>query len=389
GSQGRDLVYRWRAAGPPGFDYLSPAIVEFSGQEAADFYADPELVFRVVHPEDAPLLRSLLGLSVPVSGPAVVRWQHKDGRTMWSEVNQSAVFSANGDLVAVEGIARDVTDRERDRETERRTETQRRREGDRLRENEAFQTKVVHTAARELGSPLTAMGVQVHLLRQRAGVMPQEATHAVDVLARNLDRLTDLVRNILDVTQLRRGVLPMRRQPVEIDRVIAETLASFREDATRRGITIESAIAEDLVVVGDVSRLTRAFFHLVGNAVKFTPADGHVTVQASRRGDTVVVRIKDTGPGIRLEDVPHLFQPFAPLDQAVQSSLAGAGVGLYLTRGLVEEHGGRVWVESAGAGQGSTFVVTLPLAPAGTLVHREARPEAAPAPEDRPLDPAF
>jgi CheY-like chemotaxis protein/anti-sigma regulatory factor (Ser/Thr protein kinase) len=151
--------------------------------------------------------------------------------------------------------------------------------------------------------------------------------------------------------------------------------------ATANGLEIRVATLPAAVVVGDIRRLEQVFFNLIGNALKFTPAGGRVTIEASPSDGAVEIRVVDTGIGIERDFLPHVFDRFRQADTTTTRQHGGLGLGLSIAKQLVEAHKGNVAVRSDGAGQGSTFVVRLPLAPQQPLVDIDrSRRVAAAAP---------
>jgi Amt family ammonium transporter len=193
-------------------------------------------------------------------------------------------------------------------------------------------------------------------------------------------RLLELVSQLLDYTTAEGGGLGLDRRPLSPTAALDEVLAEIRLLATKKGLALQVEIAPDLPQVhADPARFRQICFNLLTNAVKFTPTGGmiRVTVRAvpgwseasgwAGAGDPPVslrfleLSVADTGIGIKSEDLPRLFQQFTQLESAYTKRHAGSGIGLALTRRLVELHGGRVWAESEGEGKGSTFRVLLPV----------------------------
>jgi signal transduction histidine kinase len=201
-----------------------------------------------------------------------------------------------------------------------------------------------------------------------------------------------IIDDLLDLSKVEVGRVQLHRRPVRIGDLIAETVAMIRDQAGKSDLVIESVADESLPsVYVDPSRVRQILTNLLSNAVKFTPHGGRVTISAKLQGPRSEVRgrlqgtdeifaasdighrtsdaktfveiaVTDTGIGIRPEDQPRLFQPFMRLEGSPGTRCEGTGLGLVITRRLVEMHGGRIWVDSEGAGKGSTFAVTLPVA---------------------------
>jgi signal transduction histidine kinase len=166
-----------------------------------------------------------------------------------------------------------------------------------------------------------------------------------------------LIQDLLDVARVAAGRLPDERRPLSPGALVAEAVDLEAAFAASCGIDLRLALARDLPDVWvDRDRLLQVFENLIGNAMKFTPSGGRVAVGAEARNQEVLFWVKDTGTGISAEDLPHVFDRFW---QAAAGAGLGAGLGLSITKGVVESHGGRLWVEST-AGHGSTFYFSIP-----------------------------
>ena len=166
-----------------------------------------------------------------------------------------------------------------------------------------------------------------------------------------------LIQDLLDVTQIEAEKLSLERAALNARRIVADSVDAQVMLASSASLTLELDVAEDLPNLwADKDRLSQVFENLIGNAVKFTPGGGRICVGAAAHDADVLFWVKDAGAGIAPEDVPHLFDRFW---QARKGKRHGAGLGLPIVKGIVEAHGGRVWVEST-LGQGSTFFFTIP-----------------------------
>ena len=168
-----------------------------------------------------------------------------------------------------------------------------------------------------------------------------------------------LIQDLLDVTRMEGGILAIEPAAVETRQVIADCVDAQKELATSASLELRLDLEEDLPDVwADRDRLLQVFENLIGNAIKFTEPGGCIVVGARSRGREVHFWVRDSGSGIADEDVPHLFDRFW---QADNTGRRGTGLGLPIVKGIVEAHGGRIWVEST-KGHGSTFFFTIPTA---------------------------
>ncbi len=225
------------------------------------------------------------------------------------------------------------------------------------------------TVSHELRTPMTAVIGWTHLLR--AGqIAPADTARALEIVERNAQAQVQLIDDLLDVSRIVTGKLRVNLSPTMLVPVVEAALNVVLPAAEAKGVSIERSFEPtDMLISGDAARLQQMIWNLFSNAIKFTPAGGRVVVKLVRRTAHIALSISDNGMGIPAEFLPHVFDRFRQADASITRQHGGLGLGLAIVRHLVELHGGTVAAESAGAGQGATFVVTLPtmLAPARPL----------------------
>ncbi|HLF16621.1 MAG TPA: HAMP domain-containing sensor histidine kinase, partial [Candidatus Thermoplasmatota archaeon] len=237
-------------------------------------------------------------------------------------------------------------------------------EVEKLQEMDAWRRRILNVAAHELRTPLTPIKIQLHLLKMDLAEGNLEDTAGtLEILVRNFDRLNRLVEDILDVARLESGSLRLARAPLDPVRIVSEVVDAYRPVLQRGGVTLETDLQPCPAVDADGQRMGQIVFNLLSNAVKFTPRGGRIEVRLAPDADGVRVEVRDSGRGLRKEDMQKLFQPFTQV--ADEGDVAGAihsgsGLGLYISRSIVEAHGGKIGCESAGPSQGCTFWFTLP-----------------------------
>jgi signal transduction histidine kinase len=237
---------------------------------------------------------------------------------------------------------------------------------------EAIQTReqVIGVVAHDLRNPVNTILMAAELLA-RPGADPERRKEHTERLARAVRRMTRLIDDLMDVQRLDSGPLPIERELLPARDIIIEAVESERPLAAKAGVVIAVELPQDLPdILGDRHRLLQVFDNLVGNAIKFTPRGGQIVVRAVSRGDAVQFSIADNGVGVSEENMPHLFDRFW---QAKTTDRRGAGLGLPIAKGIVEAHGGYIWVDSK-LGVGTTVCFTIPVARPRAL-----RPGAAPA----------
>jgi PAS domain S-box-containing protein len=217
------------------------------------------------------------------------------------------------------------------------------------------------TASHELRTPLNAIVGWVHVLQSGALSDEGQRRQAIDAIDRNARIQTRLIGDLLDVSRLIKGQVSLRVAPVNLRSIVEAAVETLRPTAAAKQIAVEVERGEAVLpVIGDEHRLQQVVWNLVANALKYTPCGGRVTLAPHVDGGRAVVRVTDTGEGIEPSFQPHLFEPFR---QGASSTMrSGLGLGLAIVKRLVDLHGGRIDVHSAGVGQGSTFTVSLPLA---------------------------
>jgi len=222
----------------------------------------------------------------------------------------------------------------------------------------------VSAAAHDLKTPLTTLLGQAQILELRFGRDPALAAHqpAVGRIAREARRLSALVEDLLDASRIEEGKLEVRREPTDLGLVLRQIAERSRPQRER--IIVD--VGDRMTGSYDRRRIEQLVDNLVENGLKYSAEDSPVEVRGWRDGGQVHITVRDHGIGIPASDLPHIFDRFRRASNVDARSYAGIGLGLYICRGIAEEHGGRIWVESA-VGQGSTFHVTLPGATEGKL----------------------
>jgi CheY-like chemotaxis protein/two-component sensor histidine kinase len=204
---------------------------------------------------------------------------------------------------------------------------------------------------------------------------------AVEAIERGATTQAQIVDDLLDMARIVRGQLRLDVRPVEMIPIIEAAVDTVRPAAAARDIEIAMELEPKVgLVAGDPGRLQQVVWNLLTNAIKFTPPGGRAEVRLSRRDEQVEVSVRDTGPGIPTEFLPHLFERFRQADSSTTRAHGGLGLGLAIVRHLVEAHGGAVEAESGGPGQGSTFRVTLPMAQARPRLRESDAPRFTPRP---------
>jgi signal transduction histidine kinase len=230
-----------------------------------------------------------------------------------------------------------------------------------LQEADRRKDEFLAMLAHELRNPLAPIRTAVQLLRLKE-LGESQRTRARDVIERQVEHLVRLIDDLLDVARITRGMITLHREPVLIGAIIARAIETTRPaiDARRHELVLE--LPDELITVeGDKTRLTQMIGNVLHNAAKFTNVGGRIVLKVTREGASAVISVKDTGIGIAQEAMPQIFELFAQVHAKSECSQGGLGIGLALVRRLAEMHGGTVTARSDGPGQGTEFIVRLPL----------------------------
>jgi two-component system phosphate regulon sensor histidine kinase PhoR len=210
----------------------------------------------------------------------------------------------------------------------------------------------------ELRTPLTSIHLLLDGLLSGAARDPA-ANAALEKIAAEVHTLEQMAQELLDLAQIESGKALVRLVPTPVAALVSRTVERLAPQTAHKRQSVKVDVPPDLLALADAEQLSRALGNLLHNAIKFTPAEGAITLRASRREGDVLIEVADTGPGIRPEDLPRVFERFFRGDRARAGS--GTGLGLAVAKHVIEAHGGRLWVESEGRpGRGAIFRFTLP-----------------------------
>ena len=341
----QDLVYRYRLLPTPGFEYVSPAATRIVGYTPEEHYANPALGMEYVHPDDRERLARVLAGAVDPAAPLALRCVRKDGTPIWLEQRSTVVRDGDGRVVAVEGIARDVT-RVRSLQDERET--------------------LMQTVSHDLRTPLHVLVGHAQILMRKGDA---EVRRRAEAILASAGRMTRLIGDLVDAARLEAGHVALRLEPMDLVAFLAgwkERMAgAFALERVR--LEVRDPVP---AVLADPARLDQIVGNLVSNALKYSLPDSEVQVTLSATPKTLRLSVADRGPGIAPEELSRLFERYYRTKSAAQAE--GLGLGLFITRKLVEAHGWRIEVESE-AGKGSVFTVVVPV----TTGARASRSSAA------------
>jgi signal transduction histidine kinase/CheY-like chemotaxis protein len=272
------------------------------------------------------------------------------------QAHLSPVLTEIGEFLGIVTVLRDIT-----REVE----------ADRAK------TDFVSNVSHELRTPLTSIkGYSDLLLFNAAGPLTDQQQHFLKIIQGSADRLTTLINDLLDISRIESGRLKLETQPIQMEKILHSVAEMIRPQCDKKNLCLSMNIEPNVgLVLGDENRLTQVVINLVSNACRYTPEGGNIAIALSSSGDVVRVDVTDTGIGIAPEDQAKVFQRFYRVNTPLVQEIAGTGLGLPISRMLIEMHSGRMWLTSE-VGKGSTFTFILPLYSGAS--DESAEPKAAP-----------
>ena len=287
----------------------------------------------------------------------------KDGRTIHVSLTVSPIRDADGEIIGASKIARDITDKKilEQQAADALEDARRARYQAELasRAKDEFLAMVSH----ELRTPLTSVVGWVRMLRS-GNLTPERIEQALEVIDRNVRSQAQLIEDLLDISRITMGKLRLDVRPVQPAAVINTAVESLRLAADARRIRIQTVLDSHAgPVAGDFERLQQVVWNLLSNAIKFTPKGGRVQVVLERVNSHIEIRVSDTGRGVKPEFLPFIFDRFSQSEPSTTRTHGGLGMGLAISKAIMELHGGTITAHSEGEGKGSTFAISIPIMP--------------------------
>jgi PAS domain S-box-containing protein len=345
------------------------------GAERINGYAADEIIgqhFSKFYPEDA--VRSgwpehELHVAVAQGQFSEEGWRlRKDGSRYWAHVTITALRDQEGRLRGFAKLTQDLSERQTRSAQLPETSHEEMIAAERAARMQAqravrMKDEFLATLSHELRTPLHAILGWVQVLRTAPSPLSdQDVRRTVEVIERNAKAQVQLIEDLLDLSRILGGQVRLDVQRVALIDVIGAAVDSARPAADAKGVRIETILdARRGIVSGDPARLQQVVWNLLTNAIKFTPRDGKIQVLLERVNSHVEITVSDTGVGISEDFLPHVFDRFSQRDSSAGRRYGGLGLGLAITKQLVELHGGTVSAKSAGEGKGAMFIVRIPL----------------------------
>jgi two-component system CheB/CheR fusion protein len=341
--------------------HVNPAYCRIVGY-SRDELLDPAMRVRsVVHPDDRERMLALQAKVIAGESNAFFlekRYVRKDGSIVWVRVSGTARRDAQGRPIQLVRLVEDINDRKlAETELEHLLESERQARAEAERASEA-KSEFLATLSHELRTPLTPVLLTVSLMESNP-TLPEALREDVATIRRNVELESRLISDLLDLTRITRGKLQLDLQDVDLHLIVRSAIDICQREASAK--LVVDLGAKQHIVHGDSTRLQQIFWNLVNNAIKFTGSDGTITVRSTNTEDgRIRVEVSDTGIGIEPDVLPRLFNAFEQGNVRAAQRFAGLGLGLAISKKLVEVHGGTITAHSAGRGRGATFAVELP-----------------------------
>lgn len=319
--------------------FISDRIEELSGYPADSFIGNSLRDYSsIIYPDD----RGIRGKAIKEMMPLETRYEAEyrincaDGKIKWVHENAQGIREPGGNISFIDGVISDITEE---------------------KNAENIKQSFISTVSHELRTPLTAIKGSISLVGDSSlGPLNQEQKKFLDISLNNINRLTRLINDILDIQKMDSGELEYIMVSADINSLVVEVSEIMRFQAQQKGLKIITETDGTLPnVFFDKDKLTQVLTNLMSNAIKFTE-NGFIKVTTKKKGNAAEVSIQDTGYGISEDDMRYLFKPFRQINRKV----GGTGLGLVISRRIIEKHGGKIWAESQ-KGEGSTFRFEIPI----------------------------
>ena len=329
--------------------YVSPAYHRLWGDSAALPQPGPGHWAGRIHPDDEAAVEAVYR-ALASGSPYEIEYRivRPNGTTRWVAERTFAVRDSRDAIYRLAGVVNDISERKANEMV--------------LRDADRRKDEFLAMLAHELRNPLAPIRNAIELLEPSRAPTPQNFEKMREVIGRQVRHLSRLVDDLLDVARITQGKITLRQETVSLAAAIEAAVETVAPALTKKAHTLRTEMPDDsLYIVGDGVRIAQVLGNILSNAVKYTPLEGEILIDVRESDGDVQITVRDNGIGMSAETIPHIFDLFVQSQNSLERSEGGLGIGLPLARTLVELHGGQIHAFSAGAGQGSEFVVRLPL----------------------------
>lgn len=324
----------------PGYitTFINAYAEELLGYPLKKWLTTPKFGIKLIHPEDKErvLAEARKVFDTGAKGLVRFRWRRKDRSYIWVEARYALITDNQGRALGLRGVINDISERMK---------------------LEQRKDNFIATASHELKTPLTSLKVFTQVIKSNPEIKKvAKLSQYLDRMDREVDRLTELVFDLLDLSKIQRGQLSIDKKDISIVELVQDMVQSLQPTLKH---TLRLVSDDDAIVSADAHRLRQVFSNLISNAAKYSPQKKEIRISIQKDGQYVTVGVQDFGIGIAPQYKDHIFQRFFRVFDEADKTFPGLGMGLFISKTIVERHGGQIWVESQ-IQKGSTFFVRLP-----------------------------
>ncbi len=362
-----DFLYTFERVG----NYLRPlfytvAVEKITGYDQADFLGDSKLFLKIIHPDDFAYVKkrlsTLMRSNIQNSGEMDLRIINKQGNIVWVRNKVNFIKNSSGEIQKVYGLVSDIT-------LKKRAEEEMKKSTEELIKLNETKDRFLSIISHDLRTPFSSILGFTDLLANDEELTNEERKQYLKYIQESSKSMLSLVNSLLDWTRLQTGRVKFEPERIDPSSLIESSIHSVSGDALRKRIEIYSTVSKGKFIFVDRSLINQVFNNLLSNAIKFTNSHGRITitVRPATSLSFLEFSVKDTGQGIKEENLDKLFSVDTKFTTEGTAGEKGSGLGLSLVKEIVEKHGGIIWAESE-YGNGSNFNFTLPVASANILI---------------------
>jgi PAS domain S-box-containing protein len=294
--------------------------------------------------------------------PKIVQIFKKDGSSAWIESEISLIKLKGLNRILV--IVQDITEKKLAEEKLRESEKLLREQNIELKELDRLKTDFISIAAHELKTPLISIGGYADLILLREKNLKEVIREDLDRIVENVHRLETYINKLLDVMKIDAEKMELSLEEINLYQVITDTIDELDFQINQKNLKFSINLDKNVMITADGFRISQVFSNLLSNAIKFSPDGGNIDIRVDKEEDNYLFKIKDQGKGLGENEIKKLFAKFVTLGKGVEKFSTfeqGSGLGLYIAKGIIQAHGGKIWVNSEGIGKGAEFLFTIPI----------------------------
>ncbi|MFX0174465.1 MAG: PAS domain S-box protein, partial [Candidatus Hodarchaeota archaeon] len=346
--------------------YHNPAFSKIAGYESSENLIGQPPPFSWQKPEDQEKYRGDLQKNGVIRN-YIVPLKKKNGEEIVIQVNAHLIRDDNNNPLVIEGTFSDITEKFRLEQELLESEKKLRQQNIELRKLDKVKNDFITMAAHELKTPLISIsGYTDYVLMKHKNQLNPEITTDLMTVQRNVKRLEVLMDQLLEVLKIDENELKLQKELINVSQIINDCIDELSYLINEKNLEIIINLDRNIVLNVDSTRIFTVFTNLISNAIKFTPDYGWIEISAKKENEQYIFEVRDNGIGLVGDEFERLFKKFERIkppimDDHINIKDSGTGLGLYITKGIINAHGGKIWASSEGENKGSTFSFTLPI----------------------------